>query len=135
MVADRHSHRQHTTHRSTTSSEVDAQIGRYQRHRQRERQERRARERRSIRKTEADVIIRTALTWVPYGGVPEDDIFQMFGMSRSRFIETLWHTVRSVNPEEDTIDQLARVYLDPRLRRNLPAFPPPAVNRTQFDRN
>ncbi|ANS28837.1 hypothetical protein R1CP_20795 [Rhodococcus opacus] len=101
MVADRHSHRQHNSHRSTTSSEVDVQIGRYQRHCQRERQEQRARERRPIPKTEADVFIRTALTWVPYGGVPEDDIFQMFGMSRSRFIETLWHTVRSVNPEKE----------------------------------
>ncbi|SEB80550.1 hypothetical protein SAMN04490239_1736 [Rhodococcus koreensis] len=38
---------------------------------------------------EADQLIRLALTWLPYGGPPADEIMVQFGMTAARFSEAL----------------------------------------------
>lgn len=54
-----------------------------------------------------------AHSWLPYGGAPDEDIFEKFGMTRARFIERLWHTIRESHADQRLSASLASVYQPP----------------------
>ncbi len=54
-----------------------------------------------------------AHSWLPYGGAPDEDIFEKFGMTRTRFIERLWHTIRESHADPRLSASLAAVYRPP----------------------
>jgi hypothetical protein len=54
-----------------------------------------------------------AHSWLPYGGAPDEDIFEKFGMTRTRFIERLWHTIRESHADPRLSARLAAVYRPP----------------------
>ncbi len=62
------------------------------------------------RVNEREIIIGLAQRWLPYGGPPEEEIFQLFGIRRHQYVELLWDTIRRVEPEGELAAQLAPVY-------------------------
>ena len=65
---------------------------------------------------EAEEILRFARIWAPYGGAPDDETFQRFGMSRPRFFDKLWESVRDSGCGQHLESQLAIAYPRPTFR-------------------
>jgi hypothetical protein len=58
-------------------------------------------------------IITLARIWIPYGGVPAELVFQTFGVSKRKFIGTLWRAVETVRCDPPLIRELAAIYPPP----------------------
>lgn len=106
-VEPRHPHPSEST---TGKSVIDLQTRRYGKMRRRRKTERLARQRQHQLSAEAADILRFALIWAPYGGVPADETFQKFGMSTRRFIERLWQTIEEAECNLHITNQFASVY-------------------------
>ncbi|RZL85339.1 MAG: hypothetical protein EOP32_00150 [Rhodococcus sp. (in: high G+C Gram-positive bacteria)] len=59
---------------------------------------------------EAEEILRLAVAWAPYDGVPEDEVFCRFGIDRKKFCGLVWKTVRKYGCDSGTAALLGRVY-------------------------
>jgi len=94
---------------STSDTNFEGEVRRYRQKRRRKARERAAHERHTT-SSEADHIVGFARIWAPYGGAPDDEVFQRFGMARSRFIEKVWETIQDAGCDSRIADQLATVY-------------------------
>ncbi|ABH00585.1 hypothetical protein RHA1_ro10396 (plasmid) [Rhodococcus jostii RHA1] len=72
-----------------TDPHLEDQLTKYRQRRHRQLIERRVRAKLHHTPDEASEIIQFALTWSPYGGAPDDEIFVRFGMTRERFAQCL----------------------------------------------
>lgn len=60
---------------------------------------------------------RCAWIWLPYGGPPEEIVFESFGMTNYRFVEALWSAAERVGVSDAERWALAAVYPRPRHQR------------------
>lgn len=67
---------------------------------------------------DADHLIGFARMWAPYGGGTDAELFVLFGMTRRRFIQRLWHLISESNCERDVLRVLAAAYPPPEGGRN-----------------
>ncbi|NDV07642.1 hypothetical protein GXW84_24515 [Rhodococcus sp. IEGM 248] len=95
---------------SSLKPTIDEQVREYRIKRRRKLVEARSREQKPNARNESDEIIRFATMWAPYGGAPDDETFILFGMSRSRFTQTLWATLRRVGCTPPTALGIATAY-------------------------
>lgn len=65
------------------------------------------------RSTESHDFIRIARIWIPYGGVPEEEVFIRFGLNLQRFVERLWEFVAGSRHDHDLAAELATIYPPP----------------------
>lgn len=89
---------------------IDLQVRRYRMAQRRRTSERIAQQSQRHLSGEAAEIIRFALIWAPYGGVPADEALQRFGMSTRRFIERLWQAAEEAGCDLQITNQFARIY-------------------------
>lgn len=54
-----------------------------------------------------------ALRWMPHGGAPDDELFVLFGMTRSRFAEALQSQLADSHYEQATAHRVLRSYRAP----------------------
>ncbi|TQC42047.1 hypothetical protein EEB14_51100 [Rhodococcus sp. WS4] len=59
---------------------------------------------------DAEDLLRFALTWAPFGGASDEEMFVRFGMSYLRFTAKLWQIVDEVGCDTAIIRELADVY-------------------------
>lgn len=59
---------------------------------------------------EAESMLDLALNWAPYGGIPEDEVFERYGTTLARFVDQLWVVVRHLHCDRKTIAKLTAVY-------------------------
>lgn len=59
---------------------------------------------------EVQEILRLAMSWAPYGGIPSDEVFCRFGVDQTRFSELLWRTVREYGCDKEALAVIQRVY-------------------------
>ncbi|MFF2028567.1 hypothetical protein EEB14_18595 [Rhodococcus sp. WS4] len=59
---------------------------------------------------DAEAILRLAVAWAPYDGVPEDEVFCRFGINRMKFSSLLWKIVRKYGCDSESLVLLQRVY-------------------------
>ncbi|MGR6520180.1 hypothetical protein ACU5JM_00885 (plasmid) [Rhodococcus erythropolis] len=62
------------------------------------------------RPDDTEVLLDLALDWVPYGGVPEDEVFERYGTTVAGFIDQLWVIVDHLHCDRETVAKLAAVY-------------------------
>ncbi|MCS4258015.1 hypothetical protein M2405_006342 [Rhodococcus erythropolis] len=62
------------------------------------------------RADDTEPLLKLALDWVPYGGVPEDEVFERYGTSVAGFIDQLWVIVHHLHCDRETVAKLAAVY-------------------------
>lgn len=86
------------------------QVRSYRDLRLRRRRDKQARSKHRRQLSEHDIIIGFAQKWLPFGGAPDDEIFQHFGMDRQRYIDLLWATVHENRCEPDLAEHLAGTY-------------------------
>jgi hypothetical protein len=52
-----------------------------------------------------------ARTWAPFGGASDEDVFVKYGMSRAKFVNTLWKCIpESVDCDPQIVQQLLNAY-------------------------
>ncbi|REE75476.1 uncharacterized protein DUF3263 [Rhodococcus wratislaviensis] len=81
---------------SDVSRDIEGDIKVYRRWRDRRRVVERRRQHHPKVSREAEEILDFARRWAPFGGVPEDETFERFGMSTHRFKERLQHIVNTI---------------------------------------
>lgn len=59
---------------------------------------------------EAARFIQFAQAWIPYGGATDEDIFISFGMTRTRFVQKLRHSIVEVALDAQAVRELADTY-------------------------
>ncbi|MDT2009065.1 hypothetical protein FXW78_42745 [Rhodococcus opacus] len=89
---------------------VTDQVRSYRDLRLRRQRDKKARSKHRRQLSEHDIIIGFAQKWLPFGGAPDDEIFQQFGMNRHRYIDLLWATVHETCCEPHLAAQLADTY-------------------------
>ena len=66
---------------------------------------------------DAGSLLNLALNWAPYGGVPEEEVFERYGTTLARFVDQLWVIVRHLHCDRMTVAKLSAVY--PKRRTSL----------------
>lgn len=59
---------------------------------------------------EAKSLLNLALNWAPYGGVPEEEVFERYGITRVHFDNQLWSIVRYLQCDPTTVTKLTAAY-------------------------
>ncbi|MFC1474061.1 hypothetical protein [Rhodococcus qingshengii] len=67
---------------------------------------------------EAESLLTLALNWAPYGGVPEEEVFEQYGTTLTGFVDQLWAIVRHLHCDHKTVAKLSAVY--PKQRTSSP---------------
>ncbi len=62
------------------------------------------------RPAEAMSLLNLALSWAPYGGVPEEMVFEQYGTTLSRFVDQMWTLVHHLDCDRQIVDKLAAAY-------------------------
>lgn len=65
---------------------------------------------------DAEDIIDFARVWAAFGGVPADETFVRFGMSRTRFVDQLWQVIREFGCDGDLAHRFRETFPPPSLR-------------------
>ncbi|WP_156517411.1 hypothetical protein [Rhodococcus sp. LB1] len=107
-IANRHRNLS-TGRNGVAAGTAEDQMHRYRQQRRRNDVQRRRRQN-AAAPTEAELILHLASTWAPYGGVPEEETFQRFGLSRPQFANLLWRTVAAAGCGPEVVTTLAAVY-------------------------
>jgi len=80
---------------------VEAQIQRYRAQRHRKLQRRIRPAPLDKNRVEQQHMLEFAQIWAPFGGVPHDETFIKFGMTKARFMETLWQILEESDCDAD----------------------------------
>jgi len=99
------------------------QIPTYRNERRRRYRDQTAPSKNESRTSECELIIGLARRWLPYGGPPEEETFQLFGLTRSRYVELLWATILKEDCDGTLTAELASTYEHPAQRRGSRAEP------------
>lgn len=97
------------------STDVDAEVECYKRLR-RERRDGERRRTRPLAETDAHAMVRVALAWLPYGGVPADELLVHFGLTDDQFVATLWQIMADGHCAREDARDIAEQY--PRSTNN-----------------
>lgn len=62
------------------------------------------------RSGDAEAVLSAARQWAPYGGVPDEEIFVLFGTSKTRFVEMLWGAVSNTRCDQELVRLLEEIY-------------------------
>ncbi|RZL77029.1 MAG: hypothetical protein EOP32_26555 [Rhodococcus sp. (in: high G+C Gram-positive bacteria)] len=65
---------------------------------------------------ESDELIRFALSWIPYGGPPSDEVIVRFGMTTARFSEALRQAISLPDCDRGIAQRIHTAYFTPARR-------------------
>ena len=60
--------------------------------------------------TEHEELVRVARTWAPYGRVPDEEIFEKYGITSDQFAARLHNAIQKVPIDRVTAARLAGIY-------------------------
>ena len=59
---------------------------------------------------EAESFLNLALNWAPYGGIPEEEVFERFGTTLDCYFDRLWVIVHHLQCDRETVSKLTAAY-------------------------